>query len=70
MAIKSTPKENGEKKVVHRRMSLPDPQPNGVASLTAEDGISDEDRRASTGDFNVPIVTSLSPGVDSVTEGN
>ena len=69
MSIRSTNKENGENKVVHRKMSLPDAQPNGPGTA-AEGAASDEDRRASTGDFNVPIVTSLSPGVDSVNEGD
>ena len=56
-------KQNSDKKVVHRRMSLPDPKP-GLGEADDEG-----DRRASTGDFSVPIVTSVSPGVDSVTEG-
>ena len=44
-------------------MSLPDHKLGGG-------DVDDEgDRRASTGDFSVPIVTSVSPGVDSVTEG-
>ena len=60
---KPSTKKNGDKKVVHRRMSLPDPKPG--SGETDDDG----DRRASTGDFSVPIVTSVSPGVDSVTEG-
>lgn len=57
-------KQNADKKVVHRRMSLPDPKPGGCGEADDEG-----DRRASTGDFSVPIVTSVSPGVDSVTEG-
>ena len=65
---KPATKQNSEKKVVHRRMSLPDPKPNGPGSGEADDEAKD-DRRASTGDFSVPIVTSVSPGVDSVTEG-
>ena len=45
-------------------MSLPDPKPGGSGEADDEG-----DRRASTGDFSVPIITSVSPGVDSVTEG-
>lgn len=45
-------------------MSLPDPKPGGCGEADDEG-----DRRASTGDFSVPIITSVSPGVDSVTEG-
>lgn len=63
-------KENGEKKVVHRRMSLqlPDAQANGVDDMDGSGSV-EGDRRASTGDFSVPIVTAVSPGVDSVIEG-
>lgn len=60
-------KENVDKKVVHRRMSLPDSEANGDTEGT---GSNEGDRRASTGDFNVPIITSsVSPGLDSVIEG-
>ena len=57
--------------MVHHRMSLPDPEPHspGVDGEAGEGGVNKEDRRASTGDFSVPVVTPVSPGVDSLNEG-
>ena len=51
-------------------MSLPDSEANGHdGEDTIGTRLDDVDRRASTGDFNVPIVTPVSPGVDSIIEG-
>ena len=51
-------------------LQFPDAHANGLGvDDTDGSGSVEGDRRASTGDFNVPIVTAVSPGVDSVVEG-